>query len=227
MDDLKERYARRDHLAELYSPMQPDVRQTLQERQRALIKLFLRMGWSDISSVTLVEVGCGSGGNLLELLHMGFAPQNLRGAELLPDRFLQARQRLPAALRLYQGDATQLALPANSIDVVYASTVFSSVLQDSLRQRLADAMWRWTKPGGFVLCYDFTVNNPRNLDVRAVTKSQLQQLFPEGRYRSQRLTLAPPLARFLCRIHPTMYPLFNVFPFLRTHRLSWIQKPLP
>ena len=221
---IAERYARRA-VADRYSAMRPDVWQTLHERQRALLALFARLGWADLSDKRLLEVGCGSGGNLLELLRLGFAPQCLIGVELLPERYAQARHVLPAAIALHAGDALQLELPAASQDVVFVSTVFSSLLDDAFQQRLAPAMWRWVKPGGGVLWYDFTVNNPRNADVRGVPLARLRALFPEGRVQAQRVTLAPPIARAVTRVHPALYTLFNALPLLRTHVLAWIAKP--
>jgi hypothetical protein len=41
------------------------------------------------------------------------------------------------------------------------------------------------------------------------------------------LTLAPPIARAFCRLHPALYTLCNALPSLRTHLLCWIVKPLP
>jgi hypothetical protein len=40
-----------------------------------------------------------------------------------------------------------------------------------------------------------------------------------------RVTLAPPLARPLARVHPALYTLFNALPPLRTHVLAWLAKP--
>jgi hypothetical protein len=39
------------------------------------------------------------------------------------------------------------------------------------------------------------------------------------------VTLAPPLARAVTRIHPGLYRWFNALPPLRTHVLAWIAKP--
>jgi hypothetical protein len=103
--------------------------------------------------------------------------------------------------------------------------VFSSLLDDAFQQRLAAAMWRWLKPGGGVLWYDFTVDNPRNRDVRGVPLARIRALFPEARVESRRVTLAPPLARAVCRVHPGLYTLCNVLPPLRTHLLCWLGKP--
>jgi SAM-dependent methyltransferase len=190
-----------------------------------MLRLFRREGLTDLAALRLLEVGCGSGGNLLELLRVGFAPEHLSGVELLPERFAQARQALPAALMLQEGDALQLDLPAQSQDIVFVSTVFSSLLDDAFQQRLADTMWRWVKPGGGVLWYDFTVNNPRNRDVRGVPLSRIGSLFPQARLHSQRITLAPPIARAVTRVHPALYSEFNTLPLLRTHVLVWVSKP--
>lgn len=217
------RYARRA-TSDRYSMLRPEVWQTVQERQRAMLRVFARLGWSDLAAIDAVEVGCGAGGNLLELLRLGFAPERLAGVELLPERLAQARRVLPAALTLWPGDACEAPVAPASQDLVFVSTVFSSLLDDAFQQRLADTMWRWLKPGGGVLWYDFTVDNPRNPDVRGVPVRRLRELFPEARLSWERVTLAPPLARALCRIHPSLYGVANAVPPLRTHVVAWMGK---
>ncbi len=226
---VAERYARRaaDGVADRYSPLRPEVWQMLHERQRVLLRGLAAQGITDLSALRLAEVGCGSGGNLLELLRLGFAPQHLTGLELLPERHAQARQVLPAATTVWLGDAT--AAPASVVapgsqQLVLQSTVFSSLLDDAFQQRLADAMWSWLAPGGAVLWYDFTVDNPRNPDVRGVPLARVRQLFPQARVQAARVTLAPPLARVVCRWHPALYGVFNSVPLLRTHVLAWLHK---
>ena len=221
---VAERYARRTGL-DRYSALQPDVVQLLQERQRALIRHFTRHGLTDLSALRLAEVGCGTGGNLLELLRLGFTPEHLMGLELLPERHAQARQVLPQATRVWLGDASKAPIDDGSQDFVLQSTVFSSLLDDAFQQRLADAMWSWLKPGGAVIWYDFTVNNPRNADVRGVPLARVRALFPQAHITHRRVTLAPPLARAVCRVHPALYGVFNSLPWLRTHVLAWLAKP--
>ena len=220
---IVERYARRGAADPRYSMLNPDVWMTLQERQRAVLRRLAAQGL-DPSSVRLLEVGCGEGGNLLELLRMGFAPEQLSGIELIEDRLNVARDRLPQALRLHSGDALAVALPSDSQDIVFVSTVFSSILDKATQHALAAAMWRWLRPGGAVLWYDFAVDNPRNPDVRGVPRARLGELFPEGWLQVQRVTLAPPIARRVCRLHPSLYTVFNTIPLLRTHLLAWITK---
>ena len=223
---VAERYARRN-VGERYSPLNRDVWQTLQERQRGMLALFEQAEVRNLGGLRLCEVGCGAGGNLLELVRIGFAPEHLTGLELLPERYAKARHVLPSAAMLWQGDAVAAPVDDGSQDIVLQSTVFSSLLDDAFQQRLADAMWRWLKPGGAVLWYDFTVNNPRNADVRGVPLKRVRELFPQGSLTHRRVTLAPPLARAVCRVHPGLYTLCNALPLLRTHVLAWISKPLP
>ena len=221
---VAERYARRGGL-DRYSWLQPDVWMTLQERQRAMLQLFRQQGLTDLASLRVLEVGCGAGGNLLELLRLGFAPEHLAGADLLPDRLAQARRVLPGGVMLWAGDASTLDIAPASQHIVLQSTVFSSLLDDAFQQRLAQAMWRWVAPGGGVLWYDFTVNNPRNRDVRGVPLARVRALFPQARVTARRITLAPPIARVACRLHTGLYPLLNALRLLRTHQLVWLNKP--
>jgi SAM-dependent methyltransferase len=220
---VAERYARRVD-GDRYSLLRPDVWMTVQERQRAMLRLFARRDWRDLGSLEVLEVGSGGGANLLELLRLGFRPEHLTGVELLPQRHASARATLPAAVTLHEGDATGLDLPAGSQDIVLVSTVFSSLLDDAFQQRLADRIWHWTRPGGGVLWYDFTVDNPRNPDVRGVPLRRVRELFPEATVEASRVTLAPPIARVVSRWHPGLYTLFNAVPMLRTHVLAWLAK---
>ena len=64
--------------------LRPDVWCAMQERQRATLRLFAALGWHDLGARRAVEVGCGAGGNLLELLRFGFRPEHLAGIELRP-----------------------------------------------------------------------------------------------------------------------------------------------
>ena len=210
--------------------LQPDVWQSLQERQRVLAGLFVELGWTDLSGRQVVEVGCGAGGNLLELLRMGFMPRHLTGIEIDRERHAHAREVLPASLRLIHGDAlgdeAQRMISPRSQDIVLQATVFSSILKSDTQAQLAETLWRWERPGGGVLWYDFAVDNPRNPNVRGVPLDRVRALFPQAQLKVRRVTLAPPLARAVCRLHPALYHLFNALPWLRTHRLVWAAKPL-
>jgi SAM-dependent methyltransferase len=195
-----------------------------QERSRALIAWVNECGIKPVERRRVLEVGCGTGGNLLQLISFGFDPQNLVGNELLEDRLAAARRRLPGAVALHGGDAAALALPADSFDIVLQSTVFTSILDEEFQRTLAAKMWSLVRPGGGILWYDFMFDNPRNPDVRGIPISTVDKLFPAPHVWARRITLAPPLARTVTRVHPELYTLFNLIPWLRTHSLCWIPK---
>ncbi len=221
---VAERYARRSS-DDLYSPLRPEVSQARQERQRVMLALLACHAAQPLNRLRVLEIGCGSGSNLLELASLGFDASQLVGNDLLPERAAAARRQLPAATVLHEGDAMALPFEPDRFDIVYQSTVFTSLLDAGFRARLAERMWHWVRPGGGVLWYDFTVDNPRNPDVRGVPRAELSALFPHGRIDARRVTLAPPISRRVVKIHPAMYTAFNTLPFLRTHLLCRIGKP--
>jgi SAM-dependent methyltransferase len=226
VDLVRNRYARREKadLASLYDPLDPAVMMSEQEMEAVLIRCIRTCGLAPVHSRRVLEIGCGAGSNLLRLLQLGFLPENLVGNEVLEDRALKARHRLPEATRMLVGDAAAISLEEGPFDIVYQSTVFTSLLDEAFRRKLADRMWALTKPGGGILWYDFIYDNPNNADVRGIPVRRIQELFPQGQIHVWRLTLAPPISRRLAKIHPGLYRLFNALPFLRTHVLCWIQK---
>ena len=224
-DAVRERYDARPRVDWRYSMLNPAEQLSAHERERAIARLLFNHGRRDLDDLTVTDVGCGGGGNLLMMLRLGCSPENLTGLELLAERFQRAKKVLPAAVRLIEGDASVAPVEPGSQDLVMQNLVFSSLLDDEFQHGLARAMWSWVKPGGAVLWHDFVFDNPRNRDVRGVRVSRVQQLFPEGQIVHQRVTLAPPIARGVTRVHPGFYGFFNRLPLLRTHVIAWISKP--
>lgn len=220
---VAERYAQRVDDGR-YDPLRPDVLLARQERERALVALLRRHLGRPLRSLDVLEVGCGSGDNLLELLRLGADAARLAGSELLPERAAAARARLPQATAVHAGDAMALPFAPGSFDLVLQATVFTSLLDDEFQQRLAARMWQWLRPGGAVLWYDFAFDNPRNRHVRGVPMARVRALFPQGRVDVRRVTLAPPIGRRAAALHPALWRALNALPLLRTHRLAWIAK---
>lgn len=227
-EQVRVRYAKRNTQKhhDLYSPLHGYVYLGMQEKERSIIRLINIFGLQPVENKRVLEIGCGSGSNLLDLIRIGFHPENLVGNELLEERAVIARNRLPAATTIMLGDAAEIDIRSGSFDMVYQSTVFTSLLDDDFQQKLADRMWMLVKPGGGILWYDFIYNNPSNPDVKGMPLRRVRELFPKGQFTVRRLTLAPPISRRVSRIHPSLYTLFNLLPFLRTHILCWIQKPI-
>jgi SAM-dependent methyltransferase len=222
-DAITERYARRAaEPVDRYAPNLLHVMLIDQERARAILRALKKAGMEPFARRRVLEIGCGNGMLLQLFLSLGFRGEHLVGNDLLEDRLRMARELLPSAVTLLPGDASQLALPDRSFDIVVQSTVFTSILDPDFRARLARRLWQLVKPGGGVLWYDFAYDNPRNADVRGVPFREIVTLFPDGHVHARRVTLAPPLARAVCRVSPVLYTLLNAVPWLRTHYLCWI-----
>ncbi len=222
LDAIADRYARRVGRVDRFGAVAE------RERFPLLLERIDSLGLPR-DEIRLLEIGCGGGGNLRRLIEAGLAPERLVGNELLPARVEAARASLPAATRVIAGDASAIDLPDGAFDVVFASTVFTSILDEGLRRRVAEAMWRLVRPGGAVLWYDFAFDNPRNPDVLGVDAQAIRRLFPEGRASIRRITLAPPIARLCLRLPGALglfvYRGLAAIPLLRTHLLAWIEKP--
>lgn len=221
INNILRRYARRTRP---YPLTDPAVFLSVQDKERAIFRWIRSCGIEPLGNKSILDIGCGIGGDLCFLNRLGFPRELMVGNELRPLTLEKARHSLPGATFL-PGDACQLTLPSESFDVVMHSTVFSSILEPQFRRTLAMRMWNWTKPGGGILWYDFVYNNPSNPDVCGIPVKAVRQLFPEGSVRYWRVTLAPPISRAVTRFSDRLYSACNCLPFLRTHVLCWIEKP--
>jgi ubiquinone/menaquinone biosynthesis C-methylase UbiE len=197
----------------------------MQERERQVLRALRAHGSSHLARAKILEVGCGSGHWLNEFIKWGAAPENVTGIDLLPERVELAKRICPAGVRLECGNAARLNFPDSSFDLVLQSTVFTSILDGDLRLAIAGEMMRVTKNGGMILWYDFYVRNPHNPDVRPVPRREIQRLFPGCRTDLRRVTLAPPLARFLASRSWLACWALSKIPLLCTHYLGAIRKP--
>ncbi len=177
----------------------------------------------DLGRLRIIDVGCGSGGFLRQLINWGANPALLAGTEYQQERLDEARLRSAAGVRWHLGDLDFTA-PA-SADLIIANTVFSSILAPSARQALAADMWRTLAPGGWCMVFDFRYNNPRNPNVRRVGRSELRDWWPASARRYQSLLLAPPLARRLAVAPRLLGDLLACLPPLRSHFIFMARKP--
>jgi trans-aconitate methyltransferase len=132
---VAERYDRRKSSVApgLYDPLNPAFAMLQQERERALIAWVHASGLAPLRDKTLLEVGCGYGSNLLQMISLGFRPANLVGNELLEEALRKRAQRLPAATRVI-ARRRQPRLGSERFDVVFQSTVFTSLLDPEFRR---------------------------------------------------------------------------------------------
>jgi SAM-dependent methyltransferase len=192
----------------------------IQERERAVVQVLARQGYLPLAEQTVLEVGCGTGDWLREFIRWGARPEHLTGIDLLPERIAEARRLCPPSVRLECASATALPFERAAFDLVLQATVLSSVLDTEVRHAIAREMRRVVKPGGLILWYDFHMDNPRNRDVRGIRRHEIAALFPDCRLELRRVTLAPPMARWLAPRAPLLVRLLGAIPLLRTHDLG-------
>ena len=190
---------------------------------RALSHMLSATVGTDLGGIRVIDVHCGTGGFLRQLIDWGATPAHLTGTEIQQDRLELAAPRTAPGVRWHCGPLG--ALPAASADLVSAQTVLSSVTDPDLRQRLAADMWRVLKPGGWCLVFDFRHNNPRNPHVRKLTRPELDSLWPGHRPQYQTLLLPPPVGRALAALPALVSEaLAALAPPLRSHFIYMVQK---
>lgn len=193
-------------------------------RRRLAAEMLAGLGVFPREGQKVLEIGCGEGGLLPDLLGWRLAAGDLYGVDLDEARLGVARRRLPGCF-FTQADASALPFGDAAFDLVIASTVFSSILEKSLQQAVAAEIARVLRPGGAYLHYDLAVDSPRNPNVRGVPARRLRELFPSLEGKVRRATLAPPLCRALLPRFPTVAALLEALPFLHSHLLAVLKKP--
>lgn len=207
-----------------YAAARPGVRYLRQRRDRAIRGVLARRGIVDLSTLRILDLGCGRGAELAEWRRRGSTPRKLAGVDLMEGFAQEARRAVPdAAIAVASGD--ELPFADATFDIVEQSMLFSSILDDGMRAMVAAEALRVVKPEGFVLWYDFRIGNPRNADLRPVPPAEIARLFPGCRIDLRRVTLLPPLARALGGLAFSLGRVLETLPPLRTHYLGTIQRP--
>ncbi len=188
---------------------------------RACVRLLRRNGVFPIFDTRIADIGCGEGRWLLEFLQWGAISNNVYGLDLVPERLRAAQKRLAGA-HLLCGDARQLPWPNGSFDIVTQFVVFSSVLEDSMRRKMAAEMLRVLRPGGRILWFDTRRNNPRNRALRGVTERQIRTLFPDCGIQCSKAIPVPFLARAVARRSWLAALALEKVPFACTHLVALI-----
>ncbi|HEY9854232.1 MAG TPA: class I SAM-dependent methyltransferase [Stenomitos sp.] len=208
--------------ADRYSLMRTGNLYRVQRRERVLLDLLAAEGYADLSEATVLDVGCGTGDDLRQMVRYGARSERVVGVDVLTDRLARARDLAPH-LRFELIDGTCLPFPDASFDLVMQSTVFSSILDPGTQDRLAQEMRRVVKPDGVIVWYDMRVTDPRNRDLVPMTRDRIRALFPDCDVRLVATTLIPALARRLAPFSWTLCRLLEAIPALRGHYLGAIR----
>jgi SAM-dependent methyltransferase len=207
-----------------YSWLSPGHLFLKQEQEREFLGLLRRAGYADLGPLRVLDVGCGTGDWLRKFVMWGARPEHLTGLDLLEDRVTEARQTCAPGVTIRQANAASIDERDATFDIVMQFTVFTSILDEALRHRVAAEMLRVAKPDGLIVWYDYFAPSLSNPDVRSVNASEIHRLFPGCRITLRRVTLVPPVARLLAGRAWWACELLDKIPLLRTHYLGSIQK---
>lgn len=172
----------------------------------------------DNTQAIVLDVGCGNGGNLFQLIRLNYQIQNIIGIDMLKERLEIAKKNYPNA-NFFLGDASKMQFEDNTFDLVYESTMFATLPDDNLCKSIADEMIRVCKVGGYILLIDWRIPKPNNPNYNALTRKKLKSFFYVGTQTKfitvEKGALIPPIGRFLSKHIPSIYFLIcKIFPFL-------------
>jgi ubiquinone/menaquinone biosynthesis C-methylase UbiE len=200
-------------------------REEERERERQVLPLLDRHGLLPLSGKKILDVGCGTGKWLRDLIGWGADTENLFGVELLQASAARARRLCPPSVTIEWGNAADLRFPSGSFDIVLQSMVFTSVLDPQMRQTMAAEMLRVLRPEGIILWYDLCFGNIRSSYVQPVSRAEIRQLFPDCIVELRRVRLAPSLTRLVAPRSPAAYSILSRIPPLCTHYLGAVRRP--
>lgn len=228
LNDLKRlyhEYIKRDNQNnDLYSITSLGYLYTQQQRMRATIQLFKQKKMNNFFSKKVLEIGCGTGGILLEYMSYGCNPSKLYGIDLLYSRLKKARFRLNSST-LVNADAQNLPYPSGTFDIVLQYTAFSSVLDQNVKKNMAREIVRVLNDQGVIIWYDFWIN-PTNKQTRGIRPREIRQLFYDCNCEFRKITLAPPITRRIVKISWCLTLIFESLNIFNSHYLVFITKSM-
>lgn len=221
IERIQRRYTERDTSSTFtgfWTLTNPVVLHLAQERERVALALLAGQG-VDLASARILDVGCGAAGEFANFLRWGASLDGLFGAELMLPR-ARAAHRVWGA-RVVNASGAALPFADASFDLVSQNVVFSSIVDDALRARVAQEMLRVLRPGGWLLWYDAARSRNRDPHFRDVPADEVRSLFPGVPLQLHRLSTHLGLLR---RVHAALGPhgmaLLEMTGLFKTHLLA-------
>lgn len=178
---------------------------------------------TDITNASILDFGCGFGDQIQWLCDIGATPNKIHGVDLIPARVDRAKNRCPRC-NFSCGDIDGLDQSLR-FDIIFAMTVFSSILDDRLALYTAGKLRRILKDSGFICWYDIRYPSPMNQNVQAMTITKIKRAFSSCIVNVEPMSLLAPLSRRLGFATDLMYPILSSIPVLCSHYIGTI-KPL-
>ncbi len=230
---VEEERAERDRLERVYGAYSSDPYYTkiwtgdaarfILERKWEDIGRMLGAEGVDTATARLLDLGAGSGGDCDRFRRLGLRPERIVALDLLRD-YPRLARRSHAWLAALQADGALLPLRDGSFDVVYQSTMLSSVLDRDRRTRILHEVRRVLARRGLFVSYDTRYPNPWNRNTRPVSSAEITAAFPGCRVRVKSTTPIPQLIRLFRFLPPAVWRAIERIPPLRSHLLVVVRK---
>ncbi len=226
LSEIRAEYARRTQRWNQFDPARRHANAVLLEYTlRAYDRLLARNGLLPLGERSVLDVGCGRNEVLIACRQRwGQTAPQLCGIDLLTERVAAGVREAPY-LRLVAGSADRLPWSDGQFDIVHQAMLLTSIVDADFRRRMIAEMRRVTKPGGWFLWYDF-VWNPTNRAAQGIGLRALRAYFGDWQLVDrQRVTVAPPLARALCRLWAPLVGVVERCLVLNFWELALLRKP--
>ena len=125
---------------------------------------------------SVLDVGCGTGENILFLAEQGFVATGIDGAPTAIEKARAKAKGRALEVRFELADALDLSVPGGQFDTVIDSGLFH-VFADEERPRFRDSLGRVLRSGGtyFLMC--FSDQEPGDWGPRRVTQAEIRSVF--------------------------------------------------
>jgi ubiquinone/menaquinone biosynthesis C-methylase UbiE len=196
----------------------------MSERKWALVTKVLRQEAFELSSAWILDLGAGRGSDLARFRELGARPGRIVPLDLLEEFARSARQAYPWMPAIV-GDAATLPFRSGRFQVVYQSTMLSSVPEEDRRVRIFGEIDRILAPGGIFLSYDTRYLNPWNAHTRPLRSGEIARALPGWSLRSWSVTAIPQIVRLIAPVSLGACRAVEAIPPLRSHLLVLARKP--
>ena len=128
---------------------------------------------------SVLDVGCGTGENVLYLAEHGYAAAGVDGAPTAINKARAKAKRRGLNASFEVADALNLPTPERQFDTLIDSGLFH-VFSDDERPRFRESLGRVVRSGGtyFLMC--FSDHQPGDWGPRRVTQAEIRAVFGDG-----------------------------------------------
>ena len=235
LERIRKEYTDRDNNITFskYNKLNLDYLFLIQNREKELLKIFKNENFTNFDNCKVLEIGCGYNGIINEMFHLGVKRSNLYGIDLSSERIKKLSEHINNTntdnlnceyADLKVGSADNLPWVSNTFDVVIISLVLSSILNNNLKQAICNEVLRVLNKKGFIIWYDFSLNNPSNKKVRGISKKEIFKLFSGQIIKLNKITCAPPITRRIAKYSWLLLYLLEKIKIFNTHYIGIIKK---